>query len=107
MEIDGVFSGGGIKGYALVGAYEVLEANGFSFKRLAGTSAGAIIAAFVAAGYTSKEILKIMEETQIKEFLDHRMSLLPFPIAKMAIVILANGHVSGTCAREMACEKNG
>ena len=57
------FQAGELKALGLVGAYEVLEANGFSFKRLAGTSAGAIIAAFIAAGYTSKEILKIMEET--------------------------------------------
>ncbi|WP_444547167.1 hypothetical protein, partial [Lysinibacillus sphaericus] len=26
MWIDGVFSGGGLKGFALVGAYQVLEA---------------------------------------------------------------------------------
>ncbi|WP_412055199.1 patatin-like phospholipase family protein, partial [Bacillus altitudinis] len=40
MKIDGVFSGGGIKGAALAGAYEALEARGFQFVRLAGTSAG-------------------------------------------------------------------
>lgn len=39
MKIDGVFSGGGIKGAALAGAYEALEARGFQFVRLAGTSA--------------------------------------------------------------------
>ena len=41
MRIDGVFSGGGLKGFALVGAYEVLEEKGYQFKRVAGTSAGA------------------------------------------------------------------
>ncbi|WP_200858927.1 patatin-like phospholipase family protein, partial [Heyndrickxia coagulans] len=40
MEIDAVFSGGGIKGLALIGALEVLEKKGFTFKRLAGTSVG-------------------------------------------------------------------
>ncbi|MCY7955847.1 patatin-like phospholipase family protein, partial [Bacillus licheniformis] len=44
---------GGMKGVALVGAYEALEKRGFRFKRLAGTSAGSIIASFIAAGYTS------------------------------------------------------
>ena len=54
--IDGVFSGGGMKGFALVGAYQVLEEKGYQFKRVAGTSAGAILACFIAAGYTGKEI---------------------------------------------------
>lgn len=34
MEIDGVFSGGGVKGFALIGAYEAIEEKGFRFKRL-------------------------------------------------------------------------
>ena len=46
MLIDGVFSGGGMKGFALVGAYQVLEEKGYQFKRIAGTSAGAILACF-------------------------------------------------------------
>nr|WGD95524.1 patatin-like phospholipase family protein [Bacillus subtilis] len=41
MYIDGVFSGGGVKGIALAGAYEVLEEKGFRFQRVAGTSVGA------------------------------------------------------------------
>lgn len=32
MEIDGVFSGGGVKGFALIGAYEAIEEKGFRFK---------------------------------------------------------------------------
>ena len=60
MDIDGVFSGGGIKGFALIGAIEVLESKDFTFKRLAGTSAGSILAALIAAGYTSREIMDLM-----------------------------------------------
>ena len=52
MIIDGVFSGGGIKGFALVGGLQVLEERGFVFQRTAGTSAGSILAALVTAGYT-------------------------------------------------------
>ena len=59
MLIDGIFSGGGIKGFALVGAFQVLEEKGYEFKRVAGTSAGAILASFIAAGYTRKEIRSI------------------------------------------------
>ena len=54
MLIDGVFSGGGMKGFALVGAYQALEEKGYQFKRVAGTSAGAFWQCFIAAGYTGK-----------------------------------------------------
>lgn len=70
MEIDGVFSGGGIKGLALIGAYQAIEEKGYRFKRIAGTSAGAIVASFIAAGYSSSEIMKIMDEIDLKELLD-------------------------------------
>ena len=50
MLIDGVFSGGGLKGFALVGAYQELERKGYQFHRVAGTSAGAILATLIAAG---------------------------------------------------------
>lgn len=42
MIVDGVFSGGGIKGFAYVGAIRALEEKGVKFERVAGTSAGAI-----------------------------------------------------------------
>ncbi|MDI6586919.1 patatin-like phospholipase family protein, partial [Bacillus subtilis] len=72
-----VFSGGGVKGIALAGAYVVLEVKGFRFKRVAGTSAGAIIAALIASGYTSKEIHALIEEVNGEKLLDHRYSFLP------------------------------
>ena len=59
MYIDGVFSGGGIKGYSLIGAYQVLEEKGYVMQRCAGTSAGSIIAAFILAGYTGEEMERI------------------------------------------------
>lgn len=82
MEIDGVFSGGGIKGFALIGAYQVIEKKGFTFKRIAGTSAGSIISAFIIAGYTADEILEMMDEVDLKTFLDARKMFLPFSLTK-------------------------
>ncbi|PKR86046.1 patatin-like phospholipase family protein [Heyndrickxia camelliae] len=82
MEIDGVFSGGGIKGLALIGAYEELETRGFTFKRIAGTSAGSIIAALVAAGYTGEELRKLVAEVNLPQFLDARKTWLPLPFTK-------------------------
>jgi len=51
LEIDGVFEGGGAKGAAYIGALTNLQEKGIWFKRVAGSSAGAITAALIAAGY--------------------------------------------------------
>lgn len=77
-----MFSGGGIKGFALIGAYEELETRGFQFKRLAGTSAGALIASLIAAGYTSEELNEILDEVAFETFLDERRTWIPFSLAK-------------------------
>ncbi|MCA1054795.1 patatin-like phospholipase family protein [Rossellomorea aquimaris] len=81
MDIDGVFSGGGVRGLALIGAYQAIEEKGLRFKRVAGTSAGAIVAAFVAAGYTSGELKDIMEEMDLGHLLDSN-AVLPIPFLK-------------------------
>ena len=47
-DVDLVFEGGGLKGIALVGAYSVLEERGYRPQNIAGTSAGAIVAALLA-----------------------------------------------------------
>jgi len=55
-KIDAVFEGGGVKGIGLVGALTVVEEEGYGWGNLAGTSAGAIVASLVAAGYTAQEL---------------------------------------------------
>ncbi len=70
VKIDGVFSGGGVKAIAFIGALEVVEKKGYQFERVAGTSAGAIMASFIAAGYNSDEIQELFEELQLNKLLD-------------------------------------
>ncbi|WP_078413735.1 patatin-like phospholipase family protein [Priestia abyssalis] len=82
MYIDGVFSGGGIKGFALIGALQAIEEKGFVFRRLAGTSAGAIISAFIMAGYTSRDIFEMMNELELEHLLDERRTILPAGLTK-------------------------
>ncbi len=65
---DGVFEGGGVKGIALIGALKRLEEEGVEFGRVAGTSAGAITTALVAAGYKADEIKKILWEKDFNDF---------------------------------------
>lgn len=95
MEIDGVFSGGGIKGFALLGALDVLEKRGFTFRRLAGTSAGAVIASLAAAGYSSKEMIDLMKGIDMNMFLDRRKTLLPFQMAKWMLLYFKMGIYRG------------
>lgn len=68
--VDGVFSGGGVKAFAFLGALKVLDEQNIQFKRVAGTSAGAIVASFLAAGYNTKEIEELLEELDVKSLLD-------------------------------------
>lgn len=70
MLCDAVFEGGGMRGIGFVGALSYLEKKGFKWRNVAGTSAGAIIASLLAAGYTAKEIEKILVETDFLKFLD-------------------------------------
>ncbi|MCD8511305.1 MAG: patatin-like phospholipase family protein [Bacillus sp. (in: Bacteria)] len=62
MKLDAVFEGGGIKALAHLGAVAAMEENGYEWERIAGTSAGSIIATLLAAGYTSDELTKLMLE---------------------------------------------
>ena len=62
MNYDLVFEGGGAKGMVFVGAMQEFEARGHTHGRLLGTSAGAITATLLAAGYSSDEMLKALSE---------------------------------------------
>lgn len=69
MWADAVFEGGGVKGVGLVGALCVAEKKGYRWKRIAGTSAGSIIASLLAAGYTGEELYQIMVSKDFTDFL--------------------------------------
>jgi NTE family protein len=68
--LDGVFEGGGVRGIGLVGALSVIEEAGYEFVNLAGTSAGAIVATLMAAGYRAAEIKSIINGIDFKQMTD-------------------------------------
>jgi NTE family protein len=68
--VDLVCEGGGVKGIGLAGAYSVLEEHGYRSNSVAGTSAGAITAALIAAGYSADELKKIVFEMDFRRFED-------------------------------------
>ena len=73
-EADGVFRGGGVKGLALAGAL-----CGFAehptkpitkWDDVAGASAGAIIACYLATGHTGADMLELLKQTNFGKFQD-------------------------------------
>jgi NTE family protein len=55
-----VLSGGGIRGIAYAGAYEVAEKKGYNFVNIAGVSAGAIAGSVIGAGYRADEFKSLI-----------------------------------------------
>lgn len=74
-----VFSGGGPKGVAYVGIIEQLTslmrgdtANLARIERVAGTSAGSIVACLIAVGYTASDLRQELLTTSILDFIDSK-----------------------------------
>ena len=73
-----VFEGGGVKGIAYVGALEVLQEEGIlqNVKRVAGTSAGAMMAVLVGLRYTADEVKEILWDLNFKKFMDSSFGIV-------------------------------
>ena len=63
-----VFQGGGCKAIAYIGAYKAARDRGVQFTELAGTSAGAIIAALIAAGASPEDLNRFIKGIDFKQF---------------------------------------
>jgi NTE family protein len=72
-----VFKGGGVLGIAYAGVIEVLEEKKIlpQVQRVAGTSAGAIIATLISLKYTTTDLLKVVQFTDFKAFEDGNIPL--------------------------------
>ena len=67
-----VFEGGGVRGIAFGGVLQFLEEYGLTEEvdGWAGSSAGAIVAAAVAVGYTAQEVVDLLMATDFNQFKD-------------------------------------
>jgi len=70
MDADLVLEGGGVKGIGLVGAFAALTDAGYTFHRVAGTSAGAIVGALIAADLGAPELERVMRALDYTRFED-------------------------------------
>jgi NTE family protein len=91
--VDLVLEGGGVKGIALVGALEELCA-GRTVQRVAGTSAGAVVAALLAAGYSVDELAQEMRSLDFSSLQDGAARHFGKVGAALA-VLLHNGVFKG------------
>jgi NTE family protein len=62
MKFDIVFEGGGAKGFGFIGALKAFEQHKHEAERLIGTSAGAVIATLLAAGYSADRMKQLVVE---------------------------------------------
>ncbi len=95
MDADLVLEGGGVKGIGLVGAFSTLAEARYTFHRIAGTSAGAIVGALLAAGIGPDQLKKVMRSVDYgrfedKGFIDHLGT-----IGKGASVLFEKGIYEG------------
>ncbi|MFM7903260.1 MAG: patatin-like phospholipase family protein, partial [Bacteroidota bacterium] len=63
-----VLSGGGVRGMAHIGVLKALEENNIKIDCITGTSAGAIIGAYYAAGLSPVEIERIVLSDQFRDW---------------------------------------
>ena len=88
---DAVFEGGGVKGIGLVGGVCGVESAGYSFRNVAGTSAGAIVASLLSVGYTGAEIKAEMLKLDFQKFRGEDWLTKLGLSGKMAKLILKSG----------------
>jgi NTE family protein len=92
---DLVLSGGGVLGIGHAGAVGVLEERGYRFRRIAGTSAGSIVGALLAAGMPATRLREVIAALDFRRFIDKdaldRIPLVGPPLS----VVLQNGYAEG------------
>jgi NTE family protein len=99
LAADLVLEGGGVKGIALVGAVSVLEERGYGFRRIAGTSAGAIVGALIAAGMRADDLTAVMSDVDYRRFRDGDVLDHLGPFGRAMSVLLDEGIYRGEYLR--------
>jgi NTE family protein len=87
-QADLVLEGGGVKGLGTAGAVIALLDAGFTFPRVAGTSVGAVAAAFTAAGADSASLRGVLSRLDLPRIPDRRG---PLPVVGEGLSLLLSG----------------
>jgi NTE family protein len=101
---NAVFSGGGVKGIGFAGAITAFENAGYSFNSLAGVSAGAIVAALLATGYSAGEIEEETQKIEYSKFLNNGIFTTFGSIGKLLNCALYYGLYKADYFENLLCE---
>ena len=120
---------GGAKGMAHIGALKAFEEEGIAFRVVTGTSIGSIVGALYVKGYSSRDIIEVIESLNRKEFaknlhpfsdmdfaedfieqyVEEKIEELPLPYAACATdaqtnegVVLKSGSAAKACTASSA-----
>lgn len=85
---NAIFGGGGIKGIAYLGSILALERHGFIINKAGGTSVGAIIASLLVMGYTSNDLINILNQIKLDDFINKS------PIKSVKNIFINQGLIS-------------
>ncbi len=105
MKINAVFEGGGVRGIALAGAVHGAMLAGIQFDQVAGTSSGAITAAFLAAGYQGEEMKNLILQTPFQKFLQQSSLIRKWMYGPMLRLLWKKGLYSGHALEQWVQEK--
>jgi NTE family protein len=109
LRADLVLEGGGVKGIGLVGAYSVIEERGYKIERVAGTSAGSIVGALLAAGLSAADLESEMRRLDYTKFRDpsllDRVPLLGKPMSLLFEQGIYEGNYAHTWVQEHLAER--
>lgn len=97
---DAVFAGGGVRAIAYVGALEALEARGCAIRRCVGTSASAMVAALVTAGYKASELKSILMRFDFGSLRDSAPEDIVSAFGPLLSLLKDNGIYKGTRLQE-------
>ncbi|MBP1989065.1 patatin-like phospholipase family protein [Paenibacillus eucommiae] len=105
MKINGVFEGGGVKGIALAGAVSAAMDQGYEFDKVAGTSSGSIVAAFLAAGYKGEEMRNMILQTPFSMFLQRSWIFDTKTVGPIVRLLFKKGLYSGEALENWVYQK--
>lgn len=102
---DLVLEGGGVKGIGLVGAYTQLAKAGYRVRRVAGTSAGAIVGSLMAAGMPAETMQATMQGLDYTKFRDESFVDRLGIAGKSASLFFEHGVYEGKYLRDWLADQ--
>jgi NTE family protein len=105
LSADLVLEGGGVKGIGLVGAVAALAEAGYTFHRVSGTSAGAVMGSLVAAGLPAHRLKDVAMSLDYRKFRD-AYPLERVPLLGSGLAMLSHdGLYKGDYARQWIADQ--